>query len=65
LGQQGQPVAGFSGTDAAALGKSGLCLPVTWKGGQAISADLHQVQIQIAFEGSRGRLHAVYVGGQP
>jgi hypothetical protein len=65
LDEKGRPLAGFGDTDAATVDKSGLRLPVTWKGGRGISADLHQIQIQVAFEGSRGRLHAVYVGGRP
>jgi hypothetical protein len=64
LDEKSQGVAGFSGADAATIDKNGLRVPVTWKGGKAISADLRKVQIQVAFEGGRGRLHAVYVGGR-
>ncbi len=65
LDEKGQPIAGFSGAAAATLDKDGLRIPVTWKGGPAIAANLQKVQIQVAFEGAQGRLHAVYVAGQP
>jgi hypothetical protein len=65
LDEEGQALAGFSGADAATIDKSDLRIPVTWKGGQVLTADQPKVRIQVAFEGSHGRLHAVYVGGRP
>jgi hypothetical protein len=62
LDDKNQPVAGFSGVDAATLDTSGLRLPVAWKGGQGLSAALRDVRIQVEFEGDKARLHAVYVG---
>ena len=58
-------IGGFSGADAAMLDRSGLRIPVTWKGGKALSAALHKVKIQVDFEGRQGRLHAIYVESQP
>src|SRR5262245_58786381 len=65
LDEKGQPIVGFGGADAAILGKSGLDLPVAWKGSTAISADLRQVRVQVDFEGTDARLHAVYLRSQP
>jgi hypothetical protein len=65
LDDKGQPLAGFGGADTAVIAEPGLRVPVMWKGGKALSAELNQVRIQVAFEGSQGRLHALYVGGQP
>jgi hypothetical protein len=65
LDEKDQPLAGLGGADAAVIAEPGLRVPVTWKGGKAITADHHKVKIRIAFEGTRSRLHAVYVGGRP
>jgi hypothetical protein len=62
LNETEEPIAGFSNADAAVIVEPGLRIPVTWKGGKAITEKLRKVKIQVAFEGSQGRLHAVYVG---
>jgi hypothetical protein len=65
INKDGKPISGFSGADAAVIAKAGLRIPVTWKGGKTLSAGLNVVQIHLAFEGSQGRLHAIYVVGEP
>ena len=60
-----RPLPGYSGSDSAAVYKSGLREPVSWKDKQRIPGLSSGFKIRINFEGERQdiRLYALYVGG--
>ncbi len=65
LDRKERPLPGYSGTDSAAVHKSGLREPVSWNGKQKIPGLSTGFKIRVSFEGERQdiRIYALYVGG--
>ena len=60
-----RPLPGYNGVDAPVLGKDGFRIPVSWRGGDVLTASQGLVRVDVQFEGVRpeeARLYAVYVG---
>jgi len=60
-----RPLPGYNGVDAPVLGKDGFRIPVSWRGGDVLTASQGLVRVDVRFEGVRpedARLYAVYVG---
>ena len=59
------PIPGYSGEDVAVIAKSGLRIPVQWKGGDSLLPSQGLVRLDIQFTGIRPedcQLFAMYVG---
>lgn len=59
-----EPIAGYSGRDAAVISASGYQSPVTWKGGAAVKGLPERFKVKATFDGAgkdRIRFYALYV----
>ena len=65
LDERERPLSGYSGADSASVRRSGLRVPVSWKGGETIQELSSAVKIRVSFEGERKsiKLYALYLGG--
>jgi len=60
----GEPVAGYSGADAATVAESGLKAAATWPGGTQIKCDNKSYRVRVAFTGPAAagiRFYAAYL----
>jgi hypothetical protein len=58
--EAGQPIAGYSGEDAAVVAADGLRIPIRFNGGELLTGAQGRVRLDIQFEGLRARDARLY-----